>query len=143
MGGLFGILNFVAITLFLFFIVALTSLGILVLIVDGAFFKKVNKVGLSIIFIVVLSFVFFFCTRLILTGVKQSNAQKIIVDLENYKVKTGKYPENLKIIGRDKVLIDFNYKANSLGNTFTLSYSIDGWNINVYDSELKQWEETD
>lgn len=120
-----------------FIVLFLSSLGLII----GSFVSNTSlKKGIIFLFVCSISTFISFTIKL---NIKQDRAKQIIHELEEYKSKFGKYPKNLRNIIKEHSLKKYHYSTNQIQNTFTLSFSLDGWHHKEYASTTKLWVITD
>lgn len=82
----------------------------------------------------------------------QHNADLVTEKIIEYKKEFEKYPSSLTELKNDTELPkylaefkfnDFEYSLYKATNEFTLTYSLDGWHINEYNSKTNEWKSRD
>ncbi|MFD2892585.1 hypothetical protein ACFS5J_11240 [Flavobacterium chuncheonense] len=82
----------------------------------------------------------------------QHNADLVAEKIIEYKSNFDKYPNSLNELKNKTELPkyldeykfrDFEYSNNNTTNEFTLTYSLDGWHINEFDSKTNEWKSRD
>ncbi|WP_298538009.1 hypothetical protein [uncultured Algibacter sp.] len=135
----------------------LTFFGIstLILIILLFVWKKPSKkrnYSISVYLIIFFGLIFCILFTRLKKEYNQHNADLIAGKIIEYKTEFEKYPSSLTELKNDTELPkylaefefkDFEYSVNKTTNEFNLTYSLDGWHINEYDSETNQWKSRD
>ena len=140
--GLFKLLTFFGIsTLFL----------IILLFVWKKPTKKRNH-SISVYSTIFFGLIFCILFARIKKAYNQHNADLVAKKIIEHKTEFEKYPSSLTELKNDTELPkylaefkfkDFEYSVNKTTNEFTLTYSLDGWHINEYDSKTNEWKSRD
>ncbi|CAA6815792.1 MAG: Unknown protein [uncultured Sulfurovum sp.] len=113
---------------------------------SGRIIMKKNLL-LKIIFALILSFVSYitFINYFISDGFRnyKSYCSQFIIDLEYYREKHHKYPQNLLELAGGKTGFNFRYNPKDCGyqsseEAYTFYYS-EGLGVGGYDSKTKEW----
>ena len=140
-------------TIFEFFkFIILFGISTLILVVLLLIWKKSSKKRNYLISVYFTIFFGVFFSLLFAKIKKENNlrnanlvAEKII----KYKTDFDKYPNSLNELKNNTELPkyfdeykfkDFKYSKNKTTKEFTLTYYLDGWHINEYDSKTKEWK---
>ncbi len=118
-------------------IIALVT--IIIGIFDFIFKKHYSKIPGFALAILTLGFIVSLPIRRHHWNEKRNKCEIAIVQLDSIKTHIGIYPESLADL---KLNIDFsevNYTTDSSKQFFNISYSVDGWHREWYDSENKEW----
>ena len=71
---------------------------------------------------------------------KQTKTCEIVINqLDTYNKQNGNYPDSLNSLKLGIDLSEINYSTDSLKQTFYISYSVDGWHTERYDSKNREW----
>jgi energy-coupling factor transporter transmembrane protein EcfT len=70
---------------------------------------------------------------------KRDKCEKAIVKLDSFRKQTGNYPESLIDLKLDLDFNEINYSTDSLKQVFYISYSVDGWHSERYNSNNREW----
>ncbi|RZJ75965.1 MAG: hypothetical protein EOO45_03945 [Flavobacterium sp.] len=66
-------------------------------------------------------------------------AEQMVKDLEKFKADTGRYPDYLDSASSLRLGTEIYYNTDTSGQSFHISYSLDGWHKEWYNSASKQW----
>ncbi|MGV7105225.1 hypothetical protein, partial [Flavobacterium sp. U410] len=102
--------------------------------------KKRNSKYLIIFFIsLTLSIIFSFPLRKFHLNKKKEKAEIVIEKLEIFFEQKSKFPKSLKELNLDFETEYIYYSTDSLNTSFCISYDIDGWHTEKYNSLEKKW----
>ena len=113
--------------------------------------KKLNYV-IRIYMTIFFGLIFCLIFTQIKNGYNQRKANLITEQIIDFKNKFDRYPNSLNELKIHSELPEyfdrfefknFKYSINNKANEFTLSYSLDGWHINEFNSRTKKWESRD
>jgi hypothetical protein len=70
---------------------------------------------------------------------KHQTAQSLVMDLEAYHAREGRYPEQLSALGKPYRLEGLSYSVHPVKRTYYFEYLMDGFNREYYDSAYRKW----
>ena len=144
LGPIFGFFQLLVV----FGICTLILIVLLIIWKDG---KKMNyaiRIYTTLFFGLVFSLLF---TR-IKNGYNQNKADLIAEQITNFKNDFDRYPNSLEELKTQTDLPkyfdqfkfkDFQYSLNKKTNEFNLTYLLDGWHINEFNSRTEEWQSRD
>jgi hypothetical protein len=95
------------------------------------------KIGLASIFVFVFTPVF---SLIITDKLYEYEAKSMISYLEEHKIQTGNYPNNLNEVGKPFTIFNIKYEYIPTSKNYILEYSPRGTVTMVYYSETKEFE---
>ena len=101
--------------------------------------KKKSKYPFIFFIILTLSILISLPFRKFQLDRKKDKAEILVVKLENHKKKNNKYPKSIKELNLDFETDYINYSTDSLNSSFFISYDVDGWHTEKYNSNEKKW----
>ncbi|MBD0404935.1 hypothetical protein [Flammeovirga sp. EKP202] len=128
----------VFLTIMLGFIWISLILMTLIIGVTDLIYKKRNfRIPSKILLILTLAFIISLPIRKNDWDTKRKKCEVLISHLENIRIKEGRYPPSIakRLLKYDEI----QYSIDSLGQSYILSYSIDGWHREQYSSKTKEW----
>ncbi len=141
LGPIFGFFQL----LIVFGICTLILILLLIIWKDG---KKMNY-AIRVYTTVFLGLIFCLLFARIKNGFNQQKADLIAERIIDFKNKFDRYPNSLNELQTQTKLPkyfdqfkfkDFEYSLNRKTNEFNLTYSLDGWHINEFNSKTKEWQ---
>ena len=143
-------------TVFGFFqLLILFGISTLIIIILFAVWKKPSRnlnYAIGIYASICFGLIFCFIFAKIKKEYNQRNADLITDKIIVFKNDFDRYPNSLNELKKEQELPkyfdqfelkDFEYSLNKSKKEFYLTYSLDGWHINEYDSETKDWQVRD
>ncbi|MCG8578650.1 MAG: hypothetical protein MI866_01955 [Bacteroidales bacterium] len=118
-------------------IIALVT--IIIGIFDFIFKKHYSKMPGMALAILTLGFIVSLPIRKHHWNEKRNKCEIAIVQLDSIKTHIGNYPESLADLKLNVDFSEINYTTDSSRQVFNISYSVDGWHREWYDSENRKW----
>ncbi|MEL0457611.1 hypothetical protein WJN01_15350 [Flavobacteriaceae bacterium SZ-1-7] len=145
LGTIFGFFK-----LLLFFGLSTLIFIVLILIWQKQFRKRnyAIRIYLTICFGLIFSLLIFQLKK----AYNQHNANLLTEQIIDFRNNNNRLPNSIAELKKDTELPkyfdqfelkDFEYSLNQKTNEFNLSYSLDGWHINEFNSKTKEWETRD
>jgi hypothetical protein len=115
----------------------------LITIVIGVFdiiFKKRNSImtGLALATLT-LAFIVSLPIRKHFWNRKRNKCEIAIEKLETVMIQKGNYPDSLSFLNLDLDFSEISYSIDSSKQIFFISYSVDGWHYERYNSNNRKW----
>lgn len=88
---------------------------------------------------IILTFLYLFSGCCDIICERQKHAEDIIEKVENYKLKTGKLPQNIKEIGMEDTQMHLSFYEKLNANEYQIWYGLDLGNSMIYNSKTKKW----
>lgn len=116
-----------------------TIIGVLMIFWGAIRSKPILTYGLTLSISMLMSFGVMLLTNKLQDKYRQSIAESVIIDIQDFKKRTGKLPTDLATINCDQKLELLEYSPDSTLDRFTLGYMMDGWNQKFYNSRTEKW----
>ncbi|PWJ33118.1 hypothetical protein [Sediminitomix flava] len=117
--------------------ISLFIITVIVGIIDLIYKKRNFKIPANVLLMLTLAFIISLPMRKNDWGNKRKKCKALISHLDEVKNKEGCYPHSITDFHIDHD--EIQYIRDSLGQSFILSYSIDGWHREEYSSKTKEW----
>lgn len=118
-------------------IIALTT--VVVGIFDSIYKKRNSLIPGLALATLTLAFIISLPIRKHYWNEKRDKCEKAIVKLDRFRKQTGNYPESLTDLKLDLNFSEINYSTDSLKRVFYISYSVDGWHSETFNSNDREW----
>lgn len=118
-------------------IIALVT--IIIGIFDFIFKKHYSKIPGFVLAILTFGFIVSLPIRKHHWDEKRSKCEIAIVELDSIKTHIGNYPDSLADQNLEIDFCEISYMTDSSKQFFNISYSVDGWHREWYDSENREW----
>lgn len=112
---------------------------IIIGVIDFIFKKHYSKIPGFALAILTLGFIISLPIRKYHWNEKRNKCDIAIVQLDSIKKHNGNYPDSLANLKLDIDFSEINYTTDSSKQFFNISYSVDGWHREWYDSENREW----
>ncbi len=117
----------------------LALITIVIGIVDVIIKKKLSKYPGTVLIILTLAFGISFPLRKSIWNEKKVAAEYAIEKIERFKKEYGHYPGAINEIESEIELSELNYWTDSLRQEYVVSYDVDGWHTERYNSVEMKW----
>ena len=123
--------------LFLWGIIAFIT--IIIGIFETTFKKRISKISGNVLITLTIAFIVSLPIRKHYWNERRHKSEIAINRLDSFLTQNGNYPKSLTELKLDLDLSDLYYISDSLGRNFYISYDIDGWHSERYNSKERIW----
>ncbi len=112
---------------------------IVIAIFDGIYKKRNFRIPGLVLAALTLAFIVSLPIRIHYNTEKRNKSEIAIKELTHVKEQKGNYPTSLVALELDIDFSEINYSTDSLKQVFYISYSVDGWHNERYNSNDRKW----
>jgi hypothetical protein len=124
---------------FLFLWGIITFITIIIGIFEPTFKKRISKISGTVLITLTVAIIVSLPIRKHYWNERRNKSEIVIGRLDSFLTQNGSYPKSLRELKLDLDLSEVYYFSDSLGQNFNISYDIDGWHTERYNSKERFW----